>query len=106
MCFDDVRPAPDVCDPCVSRREEMIVNGEHIRVEKLCAKIARGLQGHMAARTIELGLVRIIKAAGVVARDAAQEKCVVMILAAKEVLVLREVTRQTHLVTGGTKLGA
>ena len=40
------------------------------------------------------------------ARDAAQKKCVVMILAAKEVLILREITRQTHFVTSGTKLGA
>ena len=66
--LDHIRFAPHVGHTRVCGGKQMIMDREHVRViEEFRAEIARGLQRHVTARAIELGLLRIIKAARAVA---------------------------------------
>src|SRR5436309_8695238 len=74
------------------------------RAEEFRAEIIGGSQWHVAATAIELRLFGVIKAAGAVAGNSAQQVGIIMILPAQELLVLRQFDGQADLVAGGTKL--
>ncbi len=84
----------------------MVVHLAHARaVEILGAEIHARLQRHVADGAVLLRLWRVVEAAGAVARDAAEQVRVVMVLAAKELLVVVQFHRQAHLVAGRAELG-
>src|SRR5215207_7634203 len=73
-------------------------------VEVIGGKVLRCLQRHMAAIAILLCFFGVIETARVVARYAAQEKGVVMILTAEEFLVLGKLLWKGNFVARGTEL--
>src|SRR5947207_822872 len=65
--------------------------------------LGRSLEGHVTAVTVLLRLLRVIKTAGFVAGNAAQQVSIVMVLAAEELFVMVEFVRNADLVAGGTE---
>src|ERR1051325_5609453 len=107
VAFDDIGLVAQGGDAGVGGGEKVIVHfADVVGVENLRAEIVlRDLQRHVAAVAVELRDGRIIKAARIVARDAAQEVSVVMILAAQEFLIVIEFVWDADFVAGGAGIG-
>jgi hypothetical protein len=74
--------------------EEVVVNGEIlVRAVNAGAEIFGFLERHVAAVAVELRFGRVVKSAGIVAGDAAQEVGVIGILAPEEFLIFVEFMR-------------
>jgi len=92
----------------VGARKKVIVDkavGLIRGIKEARPKIRGSLQRHMATGAILLGTFRVIKAARIVAGNAAEQIGVVMVLAPEEFLVLRHLVGEADLVTDGTELG-
>ena len=74
------------------------------RVEKIGAKIPGFLERHVAAGAVPDRFLRIVKTARAVARNAAEQIGVVVILAAQEFLIFVQFQRDADFVAGGTEL--
>src|SRR5687768_4045149 len=106
MRFEDLGLLPHVRDSRVRRREKMLVDHQLarlLRIKILCPKVFRRHQRHVTAVAVLLRLRRIVKASRIPAGDTAQEKGIVMILTAEELLVLIQREREMDLVAGGAE---
>src|SRR5205814_7833434 len=89
------------------RRKEMVVDESRAGVgwvEKAGAEVLGFLQRHVAAGAVLHRLLGIVETARAVARHAAEQVGVVVILAAQEFLIFVQLLWNADLVAGGTKL--
>lgn len=89
----------------VRRGKQVIVNGEGTAWHQFAGRdIPGGLSGHMAAIAVLLGDFRIVETPRTMPGNATEQKTVVMILAAQEVLVVVQCLGEMHLVTDRAEL--
>ena len=105
VCFVDRIGKPEqVRERGVGGGEQVIVHGQRAtRVVALRGEILGLLERHVATVAVLLRFGRIVEAGHAVAGDAAQEKRVVVVLAAQPLVVVQR-HRQVHLVAGAAEL--